>query len=389
MKPSVRDFSTNISGHQEPPIGVMVVDDSAVVRGLVTRWLEADPAIKVIASAPDGAAALKAQAIHAPDVIVLDVEMPNMDGMTALPKFLEQDPEVKVVMSSTLTARNAEISLKALESGAADYVAKPSSQTGLAAASEFRRELLEKVKVLASARRMRPRADAGRTTRLPQAQVVRQRPEGGLYGRAPITLRRAGTKQPRAILIGSSTGGPQALFTVLRHVAGKVSMPVLITQHMPATFTRILAEHIARQTGLDAHEARQGETLQNGVIYLAPGDYHLRLKQAPSACAPTVELDQSPAVNFCRPAVDPLFESAAQVFGGAVLAVVLTGMGHDGLAGAHNLTAAGGTVIAQDEASSVVWGMPGAVATGGLCSAVLPLDEIGPAIVRFAGGGRL
>jgi two-component system chemotaxis response regulator CheB len=368
------------------PIRVMVVDDSAVIRGLLCRWLEEDGEIAVVARAGNGEAALRQAAEHRPDVVVLDIEMPIMDGMTALPKLLQLDRDMKVVMSSTLTMRNAEVSLEALAKGAADYVPKPSATREMTASLDYRRELVGKVKALAAARRMRPRGGGGALRSAASAQPVKvaRRPEGGLYGRAPITLRRGPRTTPQVVGIGSSTGGPQALMGLLGQLAGKVRQPILITQHMPATFTRILAEHLRRIAGEHCGEGRDGEPLLPGRVYLAPGDFHMTVQLRGGD--PVIALNQGAPENFCRPAVDPMFRSLAAAFGPGVLGVVLTGMGHDGLAGGNAIVAAGGTILAQDEATSVVWGMPGAVATGGLCSAVLPLAEIGPAVARVAAG---
>ena len=356
------------------PIAVMLVDDSAVIRGLLRRWLEEAPDIAVVATAGDGEAALRTAASAKPDVLVLDVEMPRLDGISALPRLLKADPELKVIMSSTLTLRNAEISLRALKLGAADYVAKPSSARELHAVDGFRRELVAKVRALGAARPRRDRPLAAALSSPPAEPAPRK----------PIALRPLPVAPPKAILVGSSTGGPQALFAFLGALGGRVRQPILIVQHMPAGFTRILAEHLSKTAGVDAREAADGEAVQQGRVYLAPGDWHMSLEGA--AGAPRLKLEQIPAVNFCRPAADPLFASAAATCGPAALAVVLTGMGHDGLAGGRAIVAAGGALLAQDEATSVVWGMPGAVAMDGLCSAVLPLAELGPTIVKLAGG---
>lgn len=366
---------------------VMVVDDSAVIRGMLTRWLQETNDLTVCASASNGEMALSQMAKHKPDVVVLDIEMPRMDGLTALPKLLEIDPRVKIVMSSTLTTRNAEVSLKAIELGAADYLAKPEASRDANVTEAFRRELVEKVRALGGARRMRPRSSASAVARKQHDSVVRTRPEGGLYGNSPITVRKTMTAVPEAIGVGSSTGGPQALMAIFRNLRPPLRQPVLITQHMPGTFTKILAQHLDKLPGVECREAEDGEPLEKGRVYLAPGDFHMVVEG--TAMKPVVRLNQDPPENFCRPAVDPMFRSLAHIFGNRVLAVVLTGMGHDGLIGGQAVVSAGGTVIAQDEPSSVVWGMPGAVATGGLCSAVLPVDDIGPAMRKIADGGRL
>ncbi|MEQ9642721.1 MAG: chemotaxis response regulator protein-glutamate methylesterase [Alphaproteobacteria bacterium] len=379
------------TGAKADAIRVLVVDDSAVIRGLVCRWLEEDGEITVVARASNGEVALRQAREHHPDVVVLDIEMPVMDGMTALKKMLADDAGLKVLMSSTLTQRNAEISMQALSAGAADYVAKPSATVEMTGTMDFRRELIGKVKALAAASRMRPRGSGSTTAKSAGGRApvsVARRPEGGLYGKSPISLRRWNRMlSPKVIAIGSSTGGPQALMELVKVMAGKVKQPIVITQHMPPTFTKILAEHLRRIHGEGCAEAQDGEILKGGHIYLAPGDFHLTVQVRGGQ--PKIALEKGPPENFCRPAVDPMFRSLAKAYGGAVLGVVLTGMGHDGLSGGQAIVAAGGAIVAQDEASSVVWGMPGAVATGGLCSAVLPLREIGPTICRLANGGGL
>ena len=368
-------------------IKVMVVDDSAVIRGLVKRWLQEDPEIDVIAWAQDGEAAQKQIIEHKPDVVVLDIEMPKMDGITALPKLLKLSPRSKVVMSSTLTTRNADIALKALALGASDYIAKPTTSGELHSTEGFRRDLIEKVRALGQSARMRGNIASRTVVTSPNGGVVNTRSTGGHYGGAPIVLRKAGNLSPNIICVGSSTGGPQALFKLFGAIGGKVKQPILITQHMPATFTTILAEHLDRIDGVNCVEATDKMKIEDGHVYLAPGDYHMVVESGPSG--KILRLNQGPQENFCRPSVDPMLRSAVEAYGDRVLAIVLTGMGHDGLGGGKEVVERGGTIVAQDEGSSVVWGMPGAVATGGLCSAVLPIDELGPSVIRIAHGGGL
>jgi two-component system, chemotaxis family, protein-glutamate methylesterase/glutaminase len=357
------------------PIRVLVVDDSAVIRGLITRLLESDPELAVVGSVGNGQMAIgtcqrQGQSV---DVVVLDIEMPVMDGLTALPQILAAAPGVKVIMASTLTQRNAQISIKALQAGAADYVAKPSSTTDIHAGPDFRRELVEKVKALGAAGRKR-RAERGETPKpsdlpfRPPAHALKPPVKGD------IKLRAAAQRPPEVIAIGSSTGGPQALLAVLTKFPNSIRLPILITQHMPATFTSILAEHLGRASGWPCAEAADGEPVRANRIYVAPGDFHMKV--AVENGARLIRLTKEPPENFCRPAVDPMFRSVAQVYGAGVLGVVLTGMGSDGVRGARSVVEAGGAVIAQDEATSVVWGMPGAAAAAGVCSAVLPLAEI-------------
>lgn len=347
-------------------IRVLVVDDSAVVRGLISRQLNAETGIGVVATAANGELALAELARREVDVVVLDIEMPVMDGLTALGEIVARHPGVRVVMASTLTRRNAEISMKALHLGASDYVAKPES--GLGAAEEFRQELTAKIRALAA---KRPAAPA-RTPTAPTPAVVP----------APILARPPRTR-PGVILIGASTGGPPALLKLFAALRGAVEQPILLTQHMPPTFTALLAEQLTRAGDRPCAEARDGDRIKPGHCYVAPGGWHMTV--AREGALPTLRLNQDPPENFCRPAVDPLFRSAARVFGSGALGVILTGMGSDGALGCEALARAGGHFIVQDEASSVVWGMPGAAAATGLAGGVLPLDQIGPWVRRISG----
>jgi len=369
------------SGRAGSPYRIMIVDDSAVIRGLFTRNLEADPDFAVVASVGDGQMALNALQRHDVEIVILDIEMPVMDGLTALPKLIASKPGIRVLVASTLTMRGATISLKALAAGAADYVTKPGS-AALISAEDFRRELVGKVKALAHSRRsargeaqpnIHPVADSAASNVAP----VRRSGE--------VKLRAPGTERPDILAIGSSTGGPQALFRLLKDVAS-LSLPVLITQHMPATFTTILAEHIQRVAGRPTSEAVDGEPIVRTHIYVAPGDSHMLVET--EAGERRLRLSKAPPENFCRPSVDPMLRSIAKVYGRRVLCAILTGMGQDGLKGGEAVVGAGGTLIAQDEKTSIVWGMPGAVAMAGLCSAVLPLDELGTAIMRLSGRGK-
>jgi len=346
----------------------MLVDDSAVIRGLCKRILEKDPEIEVVATAGNGQHAVDMAGRHDVDVVILDIEMPVMDGLTALPKILAARPGVRVVMSSTLTARNADVSLRALALGASDYVPKPTSTTGISEGEAFQRELVSKVKTLAAAKRGGARAAAGGA-----------RPR--LYADEAIVLRKPSLVAPRILAIGSSTGGPQALGHLLGALKKTVPLPILITQHMPRTFTTILAQHIGQASGLESHEGVDGEPVRAGSVYVAPGGCHMLVEG--NAAQPTIRLDDGPPENFCKPAVDPMLRSIAKVYGPAVLVVILTGMGQDGLKGSQAVVAAGGTIMAQDAETSVVWGMPGAVATGGVCSAVLPLSGIADYVRRI------
>lgn len=367
-------------------IAVVIVDDSAVIRGLLKRWLNAEDGIEIVGAAGNGEAAIKEISNCQPDVVVLDIEMPQMDGLTALPKILAAVDDVKVIMASTLTTRNAEISLQALALGASDYVSKPESSKNLHAPEGFRIELVSKIRALGTARKRRPRQPAVKSDRIANAAA----PPVILHGRKndsdPITFRKASSVKPEIIGIGSSTGGPQALQTVVKSLAGLVQ-PVLITQHIPATFTALMAKQLSKLPGITCLEAEDGMKIEPKHIYLARGDYHMVVEK--NATGHVIRINQDPPENFCRPAVDPMFRSIAENFGPRALTVVLTGMGYDGREGGKAVAEAGGSIVAQDEDSSIVWGMPGAVATAGLCSAVLPLDDIGPAIERVARGGAL
>lgn len=546
------------------PYKVLIVDDSAIVRGLVTRMLAEDAEIDVVGSVKNGEEALAVMEDGGIEVVVLDIEMPVMDGLTALPKLLEIDPTVRVIMASTLTKRNADISFQAMTLGAVDYIPKPSSSKDLNVGEGFRAELLDKVKAWAEQRRkmlevehaaaaaqkaeasptpppsepapekpatsedetadsdgedgpaggkanafraemsvehqqlqkqgriqrkrftaeLRPRpmqrqqpvqmrpmpqqpqhpapgaqpasssADGGHAS---AEKVASPAPEsraatpsrdpgrlirdaaiaaGGQAKTAPKVAARSATPsqatrtapQPKrpvapppqksaavrqarsgsapapakrmatrggisllpekriavdAIAIGSSTGGPQALFEVLRGLNG-VRQPIFITQHMPATFTTILAEHITRLTGLKCQEAQNNMPIVGGQVYLAPGDYHMTVEGRGGGRH--LMLNQNPPENFCRPSVDPMLRSLVASYGGNILTVILTGMGQDGMLGGRDVVNAGGMVVAQDEQTSVVWGMPGAAAHAGICSAVLPVGGIAAYVKKFAGG---
>jgi two-component system chemotaxis response regulator CheB len=401
---------------ENQPLRVMIVDDSSVVRGLLTRLLETQPDVEVTSSVSDGQMAVNALRRTPVDVVILDIEMPRMDGLTALPLLMEARPSIQVIVASTLTEKNAEISLKALERGAADYLTKPTSAHGLGSMEAFNRQLVEKVIALGYAtrdagmparpatappRRIAPSPDYKPSSRpsdrqyrpsvrpgRPKVRVIerstKEMDDSRIFTKAEpkeIVLRAAGKTRPEIITIGSSTGGPQALFQVLRDIGPNPGVPILVTQHMPPTFTKILAEHAARASGLPCKEAEDGESVERGQVYIAPGDYHMLIKVRNDR--PVIAINQDSPVNFCRPAVDPMLRSVVELYGSRILNVILTGMGADGMVGSQAVVDAGGTVIAQDELTSIVWGMPGAVATRGLCSAVLPVDQIGGHVRKF------
>ena len=374
----------------------MVVDDSVVIRGMISRWIGAEPDMEVSASLRTGLDAVNQIERIKPDVAVLDIEMPELDGISALPKLLAKKRDLVIIMASTLTRRNAEISFKALSLGASDYIPKPESTREASAAETFHHDLIQKIRHLGARARRRttstPAAPA--PTSAPsvapapeRARDVTLQPAAAPVAHLPLARRPFGVLAPRVLLIGSSTGGPQALMTLVADIGPVIDrFPVLITQHMPPTFTTILAEHLGRASHRPAHEAVDGEIVKSGRIYLAPGGRHMRVVRHGADAA--IALDDGPPVNFCKPAVDPLFNSAIDIWQGSIMSVILTGMGSDGMRGGKEIVAAGGSVIAQDEATSVVWGMPGAAANAGICAAVLPLNQIAPKLVRMFSGDR-
>jgi len=378
---ATKSSSTTVGRH----IRVMIVDDAVVVRGLFSRWVQAEPDLEVVASLRTGREAVNQVERADPDVVLLDVDMPELDGIAALPLLLKKKPDLVVIMASTLTRRNAEISLRALALGAADYIPKPDNNREVTASISFRRDLIEKIRQLGmNSKRLR-------SANLPVDAMAAERPSPLSpklrAGAQPIVLRAPPATPPRVLVIGSSTGGPQALNILISKIGSVLERaPVLITQHMPPTFTTILAEHLARLAERPVHEADEGEEVVPGTIYLAPGGRHMAVTRRDGIAR--IALDDGPLVNFCKPAVDPLFASAAKVWGTKLLGLVLTGMGSDGLRGSQAIASAGGSILAQDEATSVVWGMPGQVAHAGLCSAVLPLSEIAPRLARLFGGDK-
>ncbi|MGB6535754.1 MAG: chemotaxis response regulator protein-glutamate methylesterase [Xanthobacteraceae bacterium] len=382
----------------ERQIRVMIVDDAVVARSMMTRWVEAESDMTLAAALRSGREALERVDADDPDVVLLDVDMPELDGIAALPLLLRKKRNLVVIMVSTLTRRSAELSLRALALGATDYIPKPETTYEAMTSAAFHRELIDKIRWLGRKRLTREapptparepsprplsplsRVPAIERAALPQAMPPRAE-------KAEIRLRPFSSAVPRVLLIGSSTGGPQALTLLLEKLTAAIDRaPTLITQHMPPTFTTVLSEHLRRVSGRGAHEAEHGEPVLAGGIYLAPGGRHMRVQRDGELVK--IVLGDDPPLNFCRPSVDPLFSSAAAVWGASVLALVLTGMGSDGTHGAADIVAAGGSVIAQDEATSVVWGMPRSVAQAGLCSAVLPLDQIAAKIIRLIPGCR-
>ena len=354
------------------PIRVMIVDDSLVIRGVISRILKGLAGIEVVASVSNGMLAIERARKRDIDVVVLDIEMPVLDGISALPRLMEVDRSLVVIMASTLTSRNADISIQALSLGASDYIPKPTAVGEIGGASDFAKELVEKVTALGNRR-------IGR--REPAATPAAQ-------GAIPTRLHAPAGWRPKVLAIGSSTGGPQALLRFLSHLTranlkNGLDVPVFITQHMPPKFTEFLASHLAKETGLPCIEARDGDIAQRGSVYIAPGDHHLVVTREGPAVV--MHLNQEAKENYCRPSVDPMLKSLAQAYGDRILAVILTGMGSDGHRGCEDVVRTGGAVLAQDEATSVVWGMPGAVARAGLCRAVLPLDDLARHVAGLVG----
>jgi two-component system chemotaxis response regulator CheB len=358
-----------------PPISVLVVDDSVVVRRLVAEVLNSDQDIDVVGTAPNGQIALAKIPQLNPDVISLDVEMPVMDGLETLRELRKNFPDLPVIMFSTLTDRGAAATLEALELGAQDYVTKPANVGSVQASmASVREQLVPKIKAL-HRHSPRGRADALLPRQTGWAPAAAGSP-------APSTVLRAvePTQPVDVVLLGVSTGGPDALATVLPALPATFPVPVLVVQHMPPTFTRLLAQRLDGRSALEVREAQDGDVVRPGQVLVAPGDFHLRLLRGGRGVV--ARLDQGTPENFCRPSVDVLFRSAAQVYGASCLAVVLTGMGTDGARGSGDIVAAGGQVVAQDQATSVVWGMPGAVAQAGLASELLPLSDVASALER-------
>lgn len=377
-------------------IGVMVVDDSAIVRGLITKTLEQDKSIEVVASASNGKMALseldrKKDNI---DIIILDIEMPIMSGIDALPSLLEIRPDVKVIIASTLTTRNADISLKAMKLGAVDYIAKPSTSEGVDAAKKFRETIKEKIHALkkeVNSARIGVEQSSIKQSFLQNRDTQDKQEAHNVTGNKTLghvqnAIKQSQIKKCKAIAIASSTGGPQALFHVIESLSSSIArIPVFITQHMPKTFTTLLADHISKITPLKCIEGEGGISVSPGTIYLAPGDRHMLVSGQKNIQGNQVKilLDDGPPINFCKPSADPMIESLAQIYGDELLVIVLTGMGSDSLEGCKVAVKKGATIITQDEETSVVWGMPGSVTRAGLATSCLPLNRIPTTIKHF------
>jgi two-component system, chemotaxis family, protein-glutamate methylesterase/glutaminase len=349
-------------------IRVLIVDDAVMVRSRLSKILSADPEIDVVGVAATGQIALAKLTQINPEVVILDVEMPDLDGLQTLSRIRQIDAQLPVIMFSTMTTTGATATLDALALGASDYVTKPSRLGNTTEITHYLQStLIPKIKALSQTT---ARKRSTPSPLVPSSSTPIQRSLSILASRPAAEI----------VAIGVSTGGPNALTTLLSELPSAFPVPIVIVQHMPPMFTKLLAERLTTKCSLSVREARMGETLSPGTIWIAPGDYHLSVK----GTHPTVQLfiDQSPAQNSCRPSVDVLFESVAQTYGDRALAVILTGMGQDGLRGCQQIRDRNGQIVAQDEASSVVWGMPGFVVNAGLADAVLPLDQIRAEILR-------
>lgn len=356
------------------PLRILIVADPNFIGERLRAIIEADPKLAFAGQVADGVAAVSFLRRQVVDGVVLDIGHPEAQVKVTLTRMFRIDPDLKVVMVGSLSFANVKTSMTGLMEGAAEFIATPAEHTG-ATEHGFSRRLIAVLSAF------------GRSNRdLEQSHASSRRELGAMQTRPvpamtpPLNLRPISPRVPEVLAIGSSTGGPQALFTVLAMLPADFTVPILITQHMPATFSALLAAHIDKHSALACAEGQEGEPVRTGRIYLAPGDHHMTVRKTPAG--PVIHIDQEPPQNFCRPSVDPMFESLAAIYGAGVLSVMLTGMGKDGLAGARAVVGGGGTVIAQDAETSVVWGMPGAVAMDGICSAVLPLDDIAGFIER-------
>jgi two-component system chemotaxis response regulator CheB len=343
------------------PIRILVVDDSVVIRKVLCETLAADPDLQIVGTAGDGKIGLAKIAQLHPDLITLDIEMPVLNGLETLRELRKLYPKLPVVMFSTLTERGAKATLDALSLGASDYATKPSNTGSPAEAiAAIRAELIPKIKALCS-------SPVRELTTFP-------------VPRPPVKVRRPTQRRIEIVAIGTSTGGPNALAEVLPRIPKDFPVPIVLVQHMPPIFTRLLAERLNSHSAISVQEASDGAMLSPEQAWIAPGNFHMTVKRA--GVGTRLQLNQDLPENSCRPAVDVLFRSVAEVYGAGVLAVVMTGMGSDGVIGAQRIREHGGEVIVQDEASSIVWGMPGLVHASGQADAVYPLDQLGQEIVR-------
>jgi two-component system, chemotaxis family, protein-glutamate methylesterase/glutaminase len=359
-------------------IKVLVVDDAVVVRKIVTDTLGSDPEIEVIATAANGKIALQKIPQLKPDILTLDIEMPEMDGIETLTEARKLYKDLPIIMFSTLTERGGSKTLEALALGATDYVTKPANVGSVSIAKQrIRDELIPKIKMFCAGK-------AG--TETPVAAI----PKPIEKTAAPVIKKqfrpRPANQKIEIVAIGVSTGGPNALAELFPTLPGDLPVPIVLVQHMPPFFTKLLAERLSSKSPVDIQEGKAGEKLQPGKAWIAPGDFHMVLEK--KADGIYLKTNQEPQENSCRPAVDPLFRSVSDIYGPNVLSVILTGMGQDGMKGCEQVKSKGGYVIVQDEKTSVVWGMPGFVAREGLADEILPLNQIGPKIISIVKKNR-
>jgi len=362
-------------------IRVLVVDDSIVMRSLLRMVLGTDPRITVVGSATDGESALRAMDQLHPDLVLMDIEMPGLDGLSTLRRMRILNRRVPVIMCSTLTRRGASVTIEALALGASDYVTKPSNVSSREEAiRQLAEQLVPKVLALTASVIEEPRIVQTRSAAFaplaPFAPIASSTPT--------LPLRQGGFAEAKVVVLGISTGGPAALDQLMPVFPADFPLPILMVQHMPQLFTRLLAERLDQRTKLKVGEAVEGEPVLAGHVYIAPGDRHMEVVAAPMNRPPTLRITQGEPENHCRPSVDVLFRTAVNAYGRTVLGVIMTGMGSDGLVGCKMIRKAGGTVLAQNQETSAVWGMPGCVVRDGVADRVLPLNEIAATIVRFA-----
>jgi len=374
---------TALASQGNRKIRILIVDDSVVIRRFITNALEQEPTFEVVGSAVNGLLAVQKAAELKPDVITLDIEMPEMDGIATVKKLRQMSCAAYIIMCSTLTSRGASATIDALMMGANDYVTKPSNSGPMdSALVMLRDELIPKIKQFFQEKR-RHAPPPPRQFPAPQAN---QTPSPSASPSAspslrPVLVPAFLSQQERKILaIGVSTGGPTALMEILPMFPANFALPIVIVQHMPPLFTKLLADRLRSQCSLDVVEATTGMALKPGRAVIAPGDFHMRLRRAANEVS--VALDQAPRENSCRPAVDVLFRSVAEIYAGGVIGVILTGMGQDGLRGVEQLKNKGAYIIAQDQQTSVVWGMPGAIVDAGLADSVLALRSVVPEILK-------
>lgn len=366
------------------PIRMVVIDDSKAVRKIISAAVETDPDIQIVGEAGNGQEGYELVRQARPDVVSVDVEMPVMDGLECVSQIRQFDRAVPIIMFSAFTKAGSRAVMEALARGATDYQLKPTGVDGYTdAIARLRTELVPKIRALGRTASPAP-APSGAAPITPAAPAS----AGAQAAAAPQRPARAKSRKSlEAVVLASSTGGPSALEVLLSGIDRSFELPILIVQHIPPMFSAILAERLNSSCPLTVVEAENGMKVKPKTVYIAPGGLHMRVKRIDREI--TITTDDSAPVNSCRPAADVLFQSAAPVWHDAVLGVVLTGMGQDGLNGARDLVNEGADVVVQDEATSVVWGMPGFVHRAGLATETLPLPEIAGAIGRLAGPVRL